>query len=58
MIELNQLEAISKKALANNQYIIILDHIDKAADFYSYKAIQMEFNKEVFQVTMDTKTKK
>lgn len=58
MIELKQLDEISLKANKDKKYVIILDHTDKAADYYSYKAIQIEFNREVFQVTMGAKNKK
>ena len=39
MIELKQLDQICLKANKENKYIIILDHTDRAADFFSYKAI-------------------
>lgn len=63
MIELAGLDAACKDAQKAGKYVMLIDRTDKAADYFSYSAqlhntTWVEFNREVFAVTMGTKTKR
>ena len=57
-MKLTQLEKVCDQALANQQYVLMVDKTGNAATFFNYKAKMREFQREVMAVAMGKKEKK